>query len=49
MAEAPCASGAIDCFSAFNVKAIVVQVDKSLVLNGTDSLISVWGSTHLAL
>jgi Domain of unknown function (DUF4331) len=49
VAISPCASGAIDCFATFNVKAIVVQVDKSLLLNGTDSYLSVWGSTHLAL
>jgi hypothetical protein len=49
VAEAPCGSGAIDCFAGFNVKTIVLQVDKSLLLNGTDSTISVWGSTHAAL
>ncbi|HEX4452928.1 MAG TPA: DUF4331 family protein, partial [Kofleriaceae bacterium] len=49
VAEAPCGSGAIDCFSSLNVKAIVLQVDKSLLLNGSDITISVWGSTHAAL
>ncbi len=49
VAESPCGSGVIDCFAGFNVKAIVLQVDESLLLNGTDRLISVWGSTHAAL
>lgn len=46
----PCAAGEIDCFKNFNVMAIVVQVDKSLLLQSTgsttDHLLSVWGSTH---
>jgi hypothetical protein len=49
VAEAPCGSGAIDCFAGFNVKAIVLQVDKSLVVSTSDRLVSVWGSTHAAL
>ncbi|HEY1549186.1 MAG TPA: DUF4331 family protein [Kofleriaceae bacterium] len=49
VAEAPCGSGVIDCFSNLNVKAIVLQVDKSLLLNGSDVTLSVWGSTHAAL
>jgi hypothetical protein len=47
-ADPICAAGVIDCFASFNVKAIVVQVDKSLLLSGTDVLLSVWGSTHAA-
>jgi hypothetical protein len=35
-----------DCFAAFNVEALVVQVDKTLLLNGTDFFVSVYGSTH---
>jgi hypothetical protein len=43
----PACSGTVkDCFATYNVKAIVVQVDKTLVLNGTDTFLSVWGSTH---
>ena len=44
-----CAAGVLDCFANFNVKAIVVQVDKKLLLSGTDVLLSVWGSTYSAL
>jgi hypothetical protein len=44
-----CAAGVLDCFATFNVKAIVVQVDKTLLLSGADVLLSVWGSTHSAL
>jgi hypothetical protein len=43
----PCPPGVKDCFAALNVRAIVVQLDKSLVLAGTDHLLSVWGSTHM--
>lgn len=45
----PCKANQIDCFAGFNVKAIVVQLDTSLVLSGTDTLVSVWGSTHMTL
>jgi hypothetical protein len=48
-AISPCAAGQIDCFANFNVKAIVLQIDKTLLLSGTDVLLSVWGSTHAAL
>ena len=44
----PCAANQIDCFATFNVMAIVVQIDKSLLLQGSDHLLSVWGSTHMA-
>jgi hypothetical protein len=49
-ATPPCSATVKDCFAApaFNVKGIVVQVDKTLVLNGTDVFLSVWGSTHAA-
>jgi hypothetical protein len=36
----------IDCFKSANVMAIVVEVDKTLVLEGEDKLVSVWASTH---
>jgi hypothetical protein len=35
-----------DCFLNFNVMAIVVQVDKTLLLQNSDHLLSVWGSSH---
>jgi hypothetical protein len=37
---------ASDCFAGLNVMAIVVQVDKTLLVSGMDKLVSVWGSTH---
>lgn len=49
MDVAPCKMNHIDCFDNFNVKAIVVQVDKTLLLAGSDTLVSVWGSTHMPL
>jgi hypothetical protein len=48
VAVPPCAANQIDCFANFNVMAIVVQIDKSLLLQNTDHLLSVWGSTHMA-
>ncbi len=47
-AIAPCAAGQGDCFINFNTMAIVMQVDKSLLLHDTDTLLSVWGSSHAA-
>jgi hypothetical protein len=44
----PCPPNQRDCFEKFNVMAIVVQADKSLFLQNTDHLLSVWGSTHAA-
>jgi hypothetical protein len=44
---APCSGSDKDCFKNFNVMAIVVQIDKSLVLDSTHHLVSVWGSTHM--
>lgn len=41
-----CGSADIDCFKSFNVMALVVQVDNTLVNEGTNVLVSVWGSTH---
>jgi hypothetical protein len=35
-----------DCFKTANVMAIVIQVDKTELVNGMDKLLSVWGSTH---
>lgn len=44
----PCSGSDVDCFKAFDVRAIVVQVDKSLLNTGTNTLVKVWGSTHAA-
>lgn len=44
----PCAQGERDCFLTFNVMAIVVQIDKTELLHGSDKLVSVWASTHAA-
>lgn len=44
----PCPASQADCFAGLNVMAIVVQVDKSLLLGSSDHLLSVWGSTHAA-
>ena len=41
-----CAPSQADCFLHFNVMAIVVQVDKTLLLQNSDHLLSVWGSSH---
>jgi hypothetical protein len=38
--------GQIDCFQNFNVMSIVMQVDKSLLNIGTNTILEVWGSTH---
>lgn len=47
-APAICPGDNADCFIHFNVKAIVIQVDKSLLNDGSNTLLSVWGSTHAA-
>lgn len=41
-----CPANEIDCFAHLNVMAIVVQLDKGLVLSGSDALVSVWAATH---
>lgn len=41
-----CPGGQVDCFLNLNVMAIVIQIDKGLVLSGSDTLVSVWASTH---
>jgi hypothetical protein len=48
VAVGPCPANQADCFKNFDVMAIVLQVDKSLLLQNTDHLLSVWGSTHMA-
>ncbi|MEO6775138.1 MAG: DUF4331 family protein [Kofleriaceae bacterium] len=42
----PCQMGHADCFDTANVMAIVVQVDKASLAQGSDHLLAVWGSTH---
>lgn len=39
-------AGTTDSFAGSNVMAIVVQLDKALVNVGTNTTVSVWGSTH---
>jgi uncharacterized protein DUF4331 len=41
-----CSATTLDCFAAFNVMAIVVQVDKTLVNATGNNIVAVWGSTH---
>jgi len=43
----PCPANQKDCFAGYNTKAIVIQFDKSLVLDSANHLVSVWGSTHM--
>lgn len=38
-----------DTFAGLNVLSIVVQVDKALVSDATNSIVSVWGSTNVEL
>lgn len=47
-ASSPCAANANDCFIPFDVKAIVMQVDLSLLNMGSNKVLSVWASTHSA-
>lgn len=46
-AASPCPANQADCFAGLNVMAIVVQVDKSLVNAPNNTILSVWGSTHM--
>ena len=45
-AQAPCPAGQLDCFAGLNVMAIVLQVDKTLLNSGANTITSVWASTH---
>ena len=47
-AQAPCAANQADCFSPYNVRAIVIQVDPALLNTGTNKLLNIWASTHVA-
>jgi len=44
--HAPCNGSDVDCFKRLDVMAIVLQVDKSLLNQGTNSILGVWGSTN---
>ena len=44
--HAPCNGSDVDCFKRLDVMAIVVQVDKTLLNQGSQTLVGVWGSTH---
>jgi hypothetical protein len=44
----PCSGSSSNCFEDLNVLAIVVQVDKTLLNEGTNKVLAVWGSTHMA-
>ena len=46
-ATTPCPANQADCFANLNVMALVVQVDKSLVNATGNTILSVWGSTHM--
>ncbi len=41
-----CGSANKDCFLSFNVMAIVVQIDKTELNQGSNNTVSVWASTH---
>jgi hypothetical protein len=46
--HAPCSGSSANCFEDLNVLAIVVQVDKALLNEGSNKVLAVWGSTHAA-
>ncbi len=46
--EGPCPADVADCFADFNVMAIVIQLDKDLVIDTANKFVSVWASTHAA-
>jgi hypothetical protein len=47
--HAPCDGSSTNCFDKLDVMAIVLQVDKTLLNEGTNKVLAVWGSTHAAL
>jgi hypothetical protein len=47
-AVGPCPANQRDCFLNTNVMAIVLQIDKSLIVDDTKKLVAVWGSSHAA-
>jgi hypothetical protein len=42
----PCPANQKDCFANYNVMAIVVELDKSLIVDDTKKVLGVWGTTH---
>lgn len=42
----PCPANQKDCFANANVMAIVLQVDKDLIVDDAKKYVGVWGSTH---
>jgi uncharacterized protein DUF4331 len=46
-ATAPCATDHADCFKHLKVQAIIMQVDKKLLLDAGHTTVAVWGSTHM--
>ena len=46
--HAPCNGSDVDCFKRLDVMAIVVQVDKTLLNQGNQTIVGVWASTHAA-
>jgi hypothetical protein len=44
----PCSGSSTNCFQDLDVMAIVLQVDKTLLNDGTNKVLAVWGSTHTA-
>jgi hypothetical protein len=48
MTHAPCSGSSANCFQDLDVLAIVVQVDKTLLNEGSNKIVAVWGSTHMA-
>jgi len=46
--HAPCSGSSSNCFEDLNVMSLVVQVDATLLNEGTNKVLAVWGSTHAA-
>ena len=42
----PCPDTANDCYATLNVMAIVIQIDKDLLIDPANKIVSVWASTH---
>jgi hypothetical protein len=47
-AAAPCPANVTDCFAGLNVMAISMQIDKTLLIDGTNTTLAVWASTNTA-
>ncbi len=46
--QVPCSPASRDCFAGLNGLAIVLQIDKTLVNSGANTLVGVWASSHTA-